>query len=51
MAIKHCEQTDELPLAAAHVLLDQQSVLHDWPEADVLPCSCVEASHLEGEVA
>lgn len=49
--IQHCEQADELPLAASDVFLDDEAVLHSCPEADVLAESGVEPGHLEGEVA
>ena len=51
VAIEHCKQTDQLPLAAADILLNHQSVLHPWPVARIQSSSAVVAPELEEQVA
>lgn len=51
VAVEHCKQTDQFPFTTTHVFFNQQAVLHQWPKADVLADSSIEASHFEGKIA
>lgn len=47
VTVKHPKQTDQLPLAASHVLLDQKAILHLCPSPQVQDTTRVEPVQFE----
>jgi hypothetical protein len=48
MSVKYREETDELPLTAADIFLNNKAVFHAFPESYIFDLTCVVPGHLKG---